>query len=563
MMTEHCRHVAEALFKYLMENQIMTPEEMQEMQEDMMTSKKDPSQLLVQKGFFKLEELGRLIAELNNWRYVFLQNEHVDKEVMRLIPEEVARKQIMMPFKRDEDGICVAMCNPTDITLIHFLQKHLGENIIPYFALPCDLNNYYGLYKDDIKAEFQKIFDEEIGGAAQAKLTENSTVKVVDLILHHAYDLDASDVHFEPHEDKTLIRFRVDGLLRDVLSVPKNIHNQIISRIKVMAHLHTDEHYIPQDGKIIYRFVNQAEDIRVSIVPTVTGENAVLRLLSDKCKVFDLEDLGLSKKDYEKLDKIIRKSWGMILVTGPTGSGKTTTLYAILRKLHQKTVHIATIEDPVEFSIDGITQIQVNPRTELTFAAGLKSIVRQDPDIIMVGEIRDTETADIAVNSAMTGHLVLSTLHTNDAATTLPRLLDMDVEPFLISSTVNIVIAQRLVRQICPKCSQTEVIELEQLKKMLPKTYHEKLKGLQPKLNVYKGKGCEYCSQDGYRGRIGIFEILEINDEIKDLIMKNADAVTIRRKAVESGLSTMFENSLDKLFKGITTVDEIVRVLNS
>ncbi|HEX9664734.1 MAG TPA: GspE/PulE family protein, partial [Patescibacteria group bacterium] len=301
---------------------------------------------------------------------------------------------------------------------------------------------------------------------------------------------------------------------------------------------------------------------RVSIVPVVTGEKVVMRLLAEKVRQFTLADLGLSAREYEKVSAAIKKPYGMMLATGPTGSGKTTTLYAILKILNKREVNIATIEDPVEYDVEGVNQIQVNPKTNLTFASGLRSIIRQDPDIIMVGEIRDQETAGIAINAAMTGHLVLSTLHTNDAATSLPRLIDMEVEPFLIASTINVVIAQRLVRKICPTCVESYLVtdkDLEKLKKIIPIEKFLKGKKIQ-KARLYKGKTCQVCGHSGYLGRIGLFEVMEITDNIRELIMRNADADTIKKQAVANGMTTMLEDGIDKVLKGITTVDEVLRV---
>ena len=386
-------------------------------------------------------------------------------------------------------------------------------------------------------------------------------IKIVDTLLQQAYQDRASDLHLEPLEEKTTVRFRIDGILYDIIDLPKDIHDLLITRLKIMAKMRTDEHQAAQDGRFEIMLDSEKVDIRVSIIPISDGEKAVLRLLSRAGRELSLEELGLKGQDFKKLKENIRRPYGMILATGPTGSGKTTTLYAILKILNTREVNIATIEDPVEYSIIGINQIQVNPKTNLTFAEGLKSIIRQDPNIIMVGEIRDEETAGIATNAAMTGHLVLSTLHTNNAATTLPRLLDMKVEPYLISSTVNIAIAQRLVRKICMSCIESYQPAEEELENLREKINLNKiLNKNHKKLVLYRGKGCPMCHQTGYRGRIGIFEVLEMKENIKDLVMKNANAGEIEKQAITNGMTTIFEDGIQKALTGITTIEEVLRV---
>ena len=411
-------------------------------------------------------------------------------------------------------------------------------------------------------------------------------VKMVDTLLLYGFRNNASDVHVEPFRAKVVVRFRVDGIMHDVLAVPKDFLDPIVTRIKILAKMRTDEHRAAQDGR--FRFSADSKnnedaslsvegesdgtldsgefvDVRVSVVPITEGENVVMRLLASQSRQFGLSDLGFSGDDLKKLENAISSPHGMILVTGPTGSGKTTTLYAILKILNTRDVHISTIEDPVEYNIEGISQIQVNSRTNLTFASGLRSIVRQDPDIIMVGEIRDSETADIAINSAMTGHLVLSTLHANDSATTLPRLLDMGIEPFLVASTVRITIAQRLVRQICEKCRASSSLNAQELA-MVENDPHIKevinsiKSGDIGKLMVFRGKGCKVCGDTGYSGRVGIFEALEMKDNIKELVLKRVSSGEIMDMARKNGMRTMLEDGVNKVLEGITTMEEILRV---
>ncbi|HXV27254.1 MAG TPA: ATPase, T2SS/T4P/T4SS family [Candidatus Paceibacterota bacterium] len=390
---------------------------------------------------------------------------------------------------------------------------------------------------------------------------EISIIALVDTLMGYAFLTRASDIHLEPTEENLLARLRIDGILRDSFTFPKGIHPGIISRIKVLGAMRTDEHQAAQDGRfrISMQDSDRQFDVRVSIVPTYYGENAVLRLLAEQTKLNSLDDVALSEADRKKVRKAVKTPYGMILATGPTGSGKTTTLYTILKELSTREVSIITIEDPIEYSLEGIDQIQVNNRTGLTFAAGLRSILRQDPNIIMVGEIRDEETASIAVNAALTGHKLLSTLHTNDAATTLPRLLDMGVEPFLVASTVNVAMGQRLVRMICENCKEPRRItegEFMSLKDSLTPEI------LDDHRDFYIGKGCDMCGHTGYKGRMGIYEILEVNDFIREAIMRHADASEIKKIAIKNGMTTLLEDGFQKALKGLTTIEEILRVIH-
>lgn len=382
-------------------------------------------------------------------------------------------------------------------------------------------------------------------------------IALVDDMVSDAYQSRASDIHIDPAEKKFSIRFRVDGVLHDIYEFPKEIQSEVITRIKVLSGLRTDEHQAAQDGRFRIIVGEMNVDVRVSIAPTYYGENGVLRLLSEKAEAYTLEAMGFKGRDLEIVTRNIHKPYGMILATGPTGSGKTTTLYTILKMLNTKEVSIITIEDPVEYAIEGLEQIQVNPRTGLTFADGLRSILRQDPNIVMVGEIRDAEAAGIAVNAALTGHLLLSTIHTNDAPTTLPRLLDMDIEPFLIASTVNIAIGQRLVRKLCPDCKAKKDISAEELKSLASVIPAKLLEGHK---SFYYGAGCAACDKSGYKGRIGIYEVLEMDDEMRAALMRNADSSEIKRIAVKNGMSTMIEDGFQKAVDGITTIEEILRV---
>ncbi|MBL4693799.1 type II/IV secretion system protein [Candidatus Gracilibacteria bacterium] len=537
-----------------------------QLQEAVTYAKKNATSLeeaLISKDFVKDDEMGQLVCQIMAWQFVNLSKEGIDESIAHLIPERVAKKQKTLAFARTDDGIKIAMNNPDDTNFLHLLEKKLGEKLIPYFATLKDIHTHLDVYKTDIREEFEKIIKAEAAHAVIGESKESSTIQIVDMLLQRGFQNKASDIHIEPGENETQVRFRIDGVMHDVISIPAKIHDVVISRIKVMSHLRTDEHQVPQDGKIEYNIDNHKLDVRVSVVPTTKGENVVMRLLSDQSREFTLEDIGLGAKDHAKLSEAIKKPWGMILVTGPTGSGKTTSLYSVMKILNRREVNIATIEDPVEYNVSSITQIQVNPKAELTFASGLRSIVRQDPDIIMVGEIRDEETANISINAAMTGHLVLSTLHTNDAATTIPRIKDMGVEPFLIASTINVVIAQRLVRKICSKCIQSYETDLLDLQGKMPISALEKLARGKDKITLYKGAGCAVCNDTGYSGRIGVFEVMEVDDEVRKLIMDEADADQIKAKAVEGGMTTMFDDAREKVLNGQTTIEEMMRVIRS
>lgn len=549
------------LVDLLKEGEFLSEEELKQAQKFAVESKLTLEKAISEKGFLKDEEIGQLVAQINNWQFVSLAKEGVDKKIAQMIPERVAKKQKVIAFAKTDNSIKVAMVNPEDLTLIHLLEKSFGNKITAYYATEQDINSKLSLYERDIHEEFEKIVNAEAAHAVIGQAKESSTIQIVDMLLKRGYKNKASDIHIEPSEDKTYVRFRIDGVMQDIINMPIKIHDLLVSRIKVMAKLRTDEHQIPQDGKLEYILGKEKADVRVSIAPTTKGENVVMRLLAEKTDQYKLEDLGLSAIDLVKLEELIKKPWGMILVTGPTGSGKTTSLYAIMKILNKRNVHIATIEDPVEYDVSGITQIQVNNKADLTFATGLRSLVRQDPDIIMVGEIRDQETASIAVNSAMTGHLVLSTLHTNDAPTALPRLTDMDIEPFLVSSTVNVIIAQRLVRKICPKCIQSYETDLDDLQGKIPISILEQLARGHEKITLYKGSGCALCNDTGYSGRAGVFEILEIDDDLRHLIMQNESADEIRKIAVKNGMTTMFDDAREKVLNGITTIDEMLRVI--
>jgi type IV pilus assembly protein PilB len=515
---------------------------------------------LLEKDVTTDQTLGNLIATHLKVPFVTLAKLTIPEEVTRIIPEKMARKYKVIPFARDEGGIKVGMIDPSNMLIQEMISKKTGQNVIPYYATERDVYNKLWVYRKDLQKTFDALVNEQLKTAGKSTAIEAPIAKIVTLIINYGYEDRASDLHIEPQEKDTLVRFRVDGILHDVLFLPKKLHDQVVTRIKVLSSLRTDEHMAPQDGKMRIELEEEDLDIRVSILPIVYGEKVVLRLLASHFRQFSLIDLGMNPVDLKKITNGFTKSFGMVLSTGPTGSGKTTSIYSILKIINTREKNITTIEDPVEYRIKGVNQIQTNAKTDLTFASGLRSILRQDPNIIFVGEIRDSETAGIAVNAALTGHLVLSTLHTNDAATALPRLIDMKVEPFLVASTVNVIVAQRLVRKICEMCKVPVELQRDQLSQNLPAEKIAKYFGTTENIRIFKGKGCEICHFTGYAGRIGVFEVLEVSNEIKKLITAKKDSNIVLQQAIHEGMTTMLDDGLAKIAKGHTTMDEVLRV---
>ena len=516
------------------------------------------SKILVNEGIINENDLAKVIADIVVLPYIQLDQQAIDVSILNTIPEIVAKKNRIVVFGKDREGLHIATSNLDNEQTVSFIEKKTGFPVKLYFTSDKDIDDALNGYTKDIKSAYQKILNENVASASKKTKDDLSIIKIVEVTITYAYKNKSSDIHIEPYENKSLIRFRIDGILHDIVDLPKSVHIQAVTRIKVLAKLRTDEHQTPQDGKISFKSEEGNIDIRVSVVPTTGGEKVVMRLLSERSRQYSLSDLGLSEEDNIKLASAYKKPHGMILSTGPTGSGKTTTLYAILKVLNRREVNIMTIEDPVEYEIEGISQIQVNEKAGLTFADGLRSLVRQDPDIMLVGEIRDHETAGISVNAAMTGHLVLSTLHTNDAGTSIPRLLDMGIEPFLVSSTLNVVVAQRLVRKICTKCRYSEELDMKDNigGPLLSVAKYTKT----DKIRTYKGKGCDVCHQTGYSGRIGIFEVMVVDDEIRKAIVDKKDSDIIQKIAVKNGMTTIFEDGINKIIKGLTTIDEVLRV---
>jgi len=521
--------------------------------------------ILIDANLIKDEQLGRLVADSIKEQFIDLKQEKIEKDLIKLLPESVASYKGIIVFQKEGETIKIGMADPTDQEMRRLLEQRFGGKVKIFLITKRDCERALSNYKESLKEGFAGILENLSREDLPGEERDASIVKVVDMIVGLGYENKASDIHIEPHEDKILIRFRIDGVMHDILDISKTLFDFIVSRIKILSKMRTDEHFSPQDGKFRFQAPGENIDIRVSVMPTVLGEKIVMRILSAKNRELSLEDLGLQKENFNKIINAIKNPHGMILVTGPTGSGKTTTVYSVMKILNTREVNITTIEDPIEYYIDGVSQTQVNVKADLTFAKGLRSIVRQDPDIIMVGEIRDEETADIAINSALTGHLVLSTLHTNDAATTMPRLLDMGVEPFLVASTVNIAIGQRLIRKICTKCRVSAALEEEeirilelmpQVKKIINEAGHNDLKSLL----LYKGAGCDVCGYTGFSGRIGIFEVMEMDHDLRELIVARASSENLAGAAIKNGMSTMLEDGIKKAFAGLTTIMEVIRL---
>ncbi len=484
------------------------------------------------------------------------------------IPIHYLKRYRMVPVV-DDRRVRVAFNDPLLFQPLDDLRVVLGvDRIEPILSTRAEIlsaiNRAYDLSKDSAE-QFVQDMDEEDSNRLISEIEETADllddtsdapiIKLVNLIFSQAVKGRASDIHIEPYQNELKVRYRIDGILYNTHALPKRIQSTLVSRVKIMAKLNIAEKRLPQDGRIEIKIADKSIDVRVSTIPTTFGERVVLRLLDKSNMLLALEEVGLVKENLVILKRIIQTPHGIILVTGPTGSGKTTTLYAALNTLNNADINIMTIEDPVEYQIDGISQIQVNPKIDLTFAKGLRSIVRQDPDVILVGEIRDLETAEIAVQSSLTGHLVFSTLHTNDAASAVTRLIDMSIEPFLVTSSVIAILAQRLVRVICNKCKEAYIPDEESLRSMDIDGW-EMLQGK----TIYRGIGCDSCLNTGYKGRIGIFEVMIMNDGIRGLILKTSDAGQIKKEAVKHGMATLGRDGIQKVLEGITTLEEVVRV---
>ncbi len=540
--------------------------------------------ILLEKGLIDSEKLARAKAEDLGIPYIDLRDQMIPKEILELIPEKAARIYRFVPFRKDGDRLLIAFEDPADFQAteaLDFIRDEKGFVSENYLCSKESIDFVLGQYGSAAK-EVSEVLKEaekekqtkvaklqaEIAAAEtkEEKITAETPVsKTVAIILRYAIQAKASDVHIEPLRENVIVRYRVDGVLHPVLNLPKTLHPAIVSRVKILANLKIDEQRKPQDGRFFLEIGKREIDLRVSVLPTVNGEKVVMRILDRETGVLTLEQLGVSGRGKTILEHQVKEPYGMVLVSGPTGSGKTTTLYALLSALNTPGVNIVTLEDPVEYQLPNINQSQVNYEVNYTFATGLRSIVRQDPDIIMVGEIRDNETADMAIHSALTGHVMLSTIHTNDAVGVIPRLIDMGVEPFLIASALSTVVSQRLVRKLCDKCKQEKVLD-EKTTSMIRETLkgvpESELEGinLNGPLMVYEPEGCGQCSNTGYKGRLGLFEVLPVEGRFQEAINERLAVNELAKIAHEEGMIDLKQDGMIKVLRGLTTLEEVLRV---
>jgi len=555
---------------YLLEAHEITQDQYTSLKNQSTTSSTNIDDLLLDQKIVGPDTFYEYRAKLLGVPFVSIATLPLSPEALTFIPKAVAERFSLLPFAFDKEKqtLSVAMSNPLDLEAINFIKQKTGLIVIIFQGIPAEINasistQYsFGLIgdvkqalKETEKFSAVKTFDQQ---SISEVIKEAPIAKIVSTILEYAMKSRASDIHVEPMEERVRVRYRIDGILYERLSLPLGVREAVVSRIKILSGMKIDEHRTPQDGRFNFKFGEEEVDLRVSVLPTTFGEKIVLRLLKKSGGVATLADLGLRGAALKTLDAAILRPHGIIIVCGPTGSGKTTTLYSVLSKLNTAKVNILTLEDPVEYQIAGANQVQVNPDVGLTFASGLRSFLRQDPNIILVGEIRDSETAGLAIQAALTGHLVFSTLHTSTAAGTLPRLIDMGAEAFLLSSTINAVVGQRIARKICADCRvsypmpESLLIEMKNtLGPLFPTT-------TQPKL--FKGQGCDTCGHSGYQGRIGIFEVMPITNEISRLILQKTDASTIEIQARKEGMINMKQDGYLKVLEGISTIDEILRV---
>lgn len=567
--------LADKILKIILEktSPSLTENQINESREKAKISGKTLEEILISDGLVDETALYKNIGDDLDVPFISLKGKEIDKNTLNLIPSLVAGTHQVVAFEKKDGDLLLAMTDPTDMQTIEFLHRKTGLNPIIYITTPSDLKDALHRYHAELKDEFSSLSSQKTAtdGDLKKAAQELSIIKMTTSILEHAVYEGASDIHIEPEEKDVIIRYRIDGILKTVMSLPKNVQNGLTARIKILSNLKLDEHMIPQDGRFKIQVQDESLAFRVSILPVYDGEKIVMRLLHEGAKPLTLDQLGFLESARTIVENAIKKPHGMILVTGPTGSGKTTTLYSVLGILNQPGVNISTVEDPIEYRVAGVNQSQINAKVGFTFASGLRALLRQDPNIIMVGEIRDQETAEISINAAMTGHLVLSTLHTNDAPTTLPRLVDMGVPPFLVAYTANIIIAQRLVRRICNYCKKEYTLEdaaLDELAhafdiKKLSELFKKNIKNFQTKTNTlsfFKGEGCNRCGQTGYKGRQGIYEVMEIDEGLVKKINERATSDEIKKYAREHGMLTMLEDGLVKAKLGITSIAEILRV---
>ncbi len=562
-------------YDYLLSNDVVSEEVVKPLLTEAQKNNIQLYELLTREEIFDKKEVLKMQSEMLGFQFMDLSKPDILADTLHIIPEHLAKRALMIAFKKEEDKLYVAMANPEDLQMIDFLHKKTGLEIIVHVADPQEIRAALRLYEKTLNAEFGDIFgkldDDEKDLAEMAE--DLPIVRIVHTLVKHAILQGASDIHIEPLEKSIVVRFRIDGILRQAMSLPKNVLPGIVARVKVLANLKLDEHRLPQDGRFKIETDEYKVSFRVSVLPVFDGEKIVMRLLDEQSGGLTLEKIGIHPNLLEMIDREIHKPNGMILVTGPTGSGKTTTLYAVLEILNSPEVNISTVEDPVEYRMQNINQTQVYAKIGMTFAAALRALLRQDPDVIMVGEIRDHETLEIAIHAAMTGHLVLSTLHTNSAAGAVPRMVDMGSEPFLIASTTNIIVGQRLVRRLCFECRETYKINEKELETLRESYDMEKIFGAVERMGGFKAgekswldvslsraMGCSSCNNTGYKGRAGIYEVFIVTEDIEKLITEKGTADDLEQKARQEGMFTMADDGFYKSALGLTTVEEVLRV---
>lgn len=573
---------------------VASSEQINALKEEAARSRRPLQDLVIQNGLMPEKELVKAFADYAQIPFVEIDPNDLTQEVLNTIPERIARQYNAVLFKIDEDGTKhLAMEDPDDVQAVDFIQKQIGENTKVYIATRGNILSCLENYRGDVNQELNQVIDvqrEDSGenqAVTEADLSENSPIaQTVNLLLEYAIRSNASDVHIEPREEHIQVRYRIDGVLKEVNRLPRNVMNALVSRIKILSNLKIDERRVPQDGRFKIKVGGKQYALRVSTLPVVDGEKVVMRILDESNQAISLQELGYWGHSLDIITRALTEPNGMILITGPTGSGKSTSLFSVLTLLNTPDVNISTVEDPVEYRIPGVNQTQTNPKAGMTFASGLRALLRQDPNIIMVGEIRDTETANLGVQAALTGHLVFSTLHTNNAATSLPRLLDMGIEPFLIASTVKAVVGQRLVRRLCMNCRQSYKPEKEEITAIirlfnlhdnqgfeyihsLEKQAQKQQVGGETPLStettiktLWKASsdGCDECGHSGYKGRVGIYEVLGNTIPVQKLIISNSTSNQIQDQAISEGMITMQTDGLIKALRGNTTVEEVLRV---
>jgi type IV pilus assembly protein PilB len=585
----------DVIIKLLTRESLATPEQITSLKEEATRSGRTLQDIVLQNGLFNDQSLTETFADYAHIPYISLKPADIPHDVLLRIPERIARQYNAVLFQIDEDGTMhLAMDDPDDIQAVSFIQKEIGENTKIYITTHNNILSCLEDYRGDVNQELNEVIETqredsaEVQAVTEADVSENSPIaQTINLLLEYAIKSNASDIHLEPREEYVQVRYRIDGVLKEVNRLPRNVINALTSRIKILSNLKIDERRVPQDGRFKIKVAGKQYALRVSTLPIADGEKIVMRILDESNQAITLEDLGYWGHSLEVISQALTEPNGMILVTGPTGSGKSTSLFSILTKLNTPDVNISTIEDPVEYKIPGVNQTQTNVKAGMTFASGLRALLRQDPNIIMVGEIRDGETANLGVQAALTGHLVFSTLHTNNAATTLPRLLDMEIEPFLIASTVKAVVGQRLVRRLCTFCRQnitpssdeiTAITHLFHLRENqtfshihdLEKQAAEQHIGGDASLGtsettitqLWKASpgGCDECNHTGYKGRIGIYEVLGVSIPIQKMITSSATSNQIQDQAILEGMVTMQTDGLIKALRGNTTIEEVLRV---